>query len=148
MSKSIRALQIRHVDAGSCNGCEQELTALTSGYYDIQRHGIDLVASPRHADALLVTGPVTDTMALAVKKVWEAIPSPKLRIAFGACALGCGVFQNGYASEGGVKEADLEIPGCPPEPERALAILRDWMRTHRSGQKAYSEIAPDSQSAV
>ncbi len=140
MSKSIKALQIRHVDAGSCNGCEQELTALTSRDYDMQRYGLDIVASPRHADALLVTGPVTDTMAPPLEKVWEAIAAPKARIAFGDCAMGCGIFQRSYTSHGGLADSDLEIPGCPPEPGPALSVLRDWMDSHSRGKTTYLEL--------
>ena len=139
MSKPVNSLQIRHVGAGSCNGCEQELTALTSRDYDMQRYGLDIVASPRHADAMLVTGPVTDTMARPVERVWEAVPDPKIRIAFGDCALGCGVFQHSYASHGGLADPDLTIPGCPPEPGNALSLLRNWMAAHRSQGPAYIE---------
>ncbi len=143
MAKAIRSLQIRHVDAGSCNGCEQELTALTGPDYDIQHYGLDIVASPRHADSLLVTGPVTDTMALPLERVWEAIPKPRLRIAFGDCAIGCGVFQQAYASNGGLLNPDIEIPGCPPEPGTALRILRDWMTTHHRDGKIYITKTPN-----
>ncbi len=124
-----RTLQIRHVDAGSCNGCEQELTALTSSAYDWQQFGIDIVASPRHADALLVTGPVSDTMVRSVAQVFTAIASPKIRIAFGDCAAGCGVFGSAYAVSGQLPQPDLVIRGCPPEPEKSLAELRQWMQT-------------------
>lgn len=123
----MRSMTIRHVDAGSCNGCEQELTALLGRDYDIQRAGLDIVASPRHADALLVTGPVTDTMVRAVERVYQAIPAPKIRMAFGDCAMGCGVFQDAYASHGGLSDADLKIPGCPPEPGQVLEALTAWM---------------------
>ena len=124
MSHTKRCLQMRHVDAGSCNGCEQELTSLTGSVYDLQKFGLDWVASPRHADALVVTGPVSDTMVRPVERVWEAIPAPKLRIAFGDCAMGCGVFQNAYASHGGLPDADVAIRGCPPDPRVALDALR------------------------
>ena len=127
-ARKTRSLQIRHVDAGSCNGCEQELTALTSRAYDIQQFGLDIVASPRHADVLLMTGPLTDTMLAPVTKVWEAISRPKIRIAFGDCAAGCGMFQAAYASHGGLKEADAVILGCPPEPDAALQILLHWIQ--------------------
>lgn len=130
MAKRIRTLQVRHVDAGSCNGCEQEITALTGRDYDIQRFGLDIVASPRHADALLVTGPVVDTMFRSVGRVWEAIPAPKIRIAFGDCAAGCGVFQESYASHGGFKDPDIVIRGCPPAPGKVLDLVLDWMETH------------------
>lgn len=137
MAKAIRSLQIRHVDAGSCNGCEQELTALTGRDYDIQRHGIDIVASPRHADSLIVTGPVTDTMALPLERVWETIPRPRVRIAFGNCAIGTGVFQRAYASHGGLADSDIEIPGCPPHPETALRLLSEWMTSHQRNRQTY-----------
>lgn len=126
-SRKVRSLTLRHVDAGSCNGCEQELTALLGPDYDIQREGVDIVASPRHADALLVTGPVTDTMLGAMRRVYEAIPAPKIRVAFGDCAMGCGLFQHAYASHGGLRDADMIIPGCPPTPQHALQALRDWV---------------------
>lgn len=130
MAKTQRSLQIRHVDGGSCNGCEQELTALTGPDYDLQQYGLDIVASPRHADALLVTGPVTDTMATAVEHVWDAVAAPKLRIAFGDCAAGCGVFQRAYASHGGLDHPDLVIPGCPPDPKAVIQVLRQWLKAN------------------
>ncbi len=138
MAKSLRSLTIRHVDAGSCNGCEQELTALTGRDYDLQHWGLDLVASPRHADAMVVTGPVVDTMATPVARVWEAIPRPKVRIAFGDCALGCGVFQHAYASHGGLDQATIRIPGCPPEPGAALQAIRHWTTQQHSPQEPES----------
>ncbi len=128
MHRQAKSLQLRHLDAGSCNGCEQELTALTSRYYDMQQFGLDLVASPRHADALVVTGPVTDTMKEPLRKTWNAVPRPKRLVAFGDCAAGCGVFQEAYASHGGVAAAfeapDLVIPGCPPQPADVLKQIR------------------------
>ncbi len=128
MRQFMRSLQLRHVDAGSCNACEQELSALLSKEYDIQQYGIDFVASPRHADALLVTGPVTDTMKTALAKVWEAVPRPRRLVAIGDCAAGCGVCQDAYASHGGVASSlespDLIIRGCPPTPEHILNQLR------------------------
>lgn len=127
MAKSCKSFQIRHLDAGSCNGCEQELNALTSRFYDIQHLGIDIVASPRHADALAVTGPVTDTMIKPLQKVWDAVPGPKSLIALGDCAAGCGVYQMAYASHGGVaaafREPDIVIRGCPPKPQDILDQL-------------------------
>ncbi len=119
-----RALAIRQVDAGSCNGCELEITALTNPIYDADRFGIHFVASPRHADLLLVTGPVTRNMEVPLRKTWEATPDPKLVVAVGDCARTCGVFAGSYAVVGGVDAVipvDLFIPGCPPEP---AAILR------------------------
>ena len=123
-----RSLHIREVDAGSCNGCEVEITALNNPIYDIERFGIHFVASPRHADMLLVTGPVTRNMEIALKQTYEATPDPKLVVAVGACAIGGGVFGRSYASCGGVDNVvpvDVYIPGCPPRPEALLhGILR------------------------
>lgn len=118
-----RSLHIREVDAGSCNGCEVEISALSNPIYDIERFGVHFVASPRHADMLLVTGPVTRNMELALKQTYEATPAPKLVVAVGACAIGGGVFGTSYASCGGVDAvvpADVYIPGCPPRPEALL----------------------------
>lgn len=122
-----KSLQMRHVDAGSCNACEQELSALLGRAYDIQQFGLDFVASPRHADALVVTGPVVDTMKPALAKVWEAIPGPKWAVAIGDCAAGCGVWQRAYGSHGGLasglQSPDLVIQGCPPSPQYILSQL-------------------------
>jgi len=118
-----RSLQIREVDAGSCNGCEVEITALNNPVHDIERFGIHFVASPRHADMLLVTGPVTRNMEIALKETYEATPDPKLVVAVGACAIGGGVFGRSYASCGGVDSVipvDVFVPGCPPRPEALL----------------------------
>ena len=118
-----RSLHIREVDAGSCNGCEVEITALSNPVYDIQRFGVHFVASPRHADMLLVTGPVTRNMEIALKQTYDATPGPKLVVAVGACAIGGGVFGKSYASCGGVDNVvpvDVYIPGCPPRPEALL----------------------------
>lgn len=118
-----RSLQLREVDAGSCNGCEVEITALTNPMYDIERFGIHFVASPRHADMLLVTGPVTRNLEPALLKTYEATPDPKLVVAVGACAIGGGIFGKSYASFGGVDSVipvDAYIPGCPPRPEALL----------------------------
>ncbi len=123
-----RALNIRQVDAGSCNGCEAEITALTNPYYDLERFGMHFVASPKHADMLLVTGPVTRNMAEAVKLTYAATPAPKLVVAAGACGVGGGIFAGSYAVIGGVDSVipvDGYIPGCPPTPAMLLAgILR------------------------
>ena len=119
-----RALAIREVDAGSCNGCEIEITALSTPVYDAERFGIHFVASPRHADMLLVTGPVTHNMRIPLLKTYEATPHPKLVVAVGDCAQTCGVFKGSYAVAGSVDQVvpvDVFVPGCPPEP---AAILR------------------------
>ncbi len=123
-----RSLAIREVDAGSCNGCEIEITALSNPIYDCERFGIRLVASPRHADMLLVTGPVTRNMEVPLRKTWEATPDPKLVVAVGDCARTCGVFKESYAVVGSVDRVipvDVFVDGCPPEPaEILLGILR------------------------
>jgi Ni,Fe-hydrogenase III small subunit len=121
------SLQIRHVDAGSCNGCELEVASTFGPVYDGERFGVRLVASPRHADALLVTGPVTRNMAAPLAKTLEATPSPKLVIALGDCALNCGEFAGGYGVQGAVDAVvpvDVAIPGCPPDPTTILRVLR------------------------
>jgi Ni,Fe-hydrogenase III small subunit len=121
------SLQLRHIDAGSCNGCELEIASCFSPVYDGERYGVRLVASPRHADGLLVTGPVTKNMVVPLRKTLEATPAPKLVIALGDCALGCGVFGAGYGVEGAVSDVvavDVPIPGCPPDPTSILLALR------------------------
>ena len=121
-----RSLAVRAVDAGSCNGCELEMHALHNAYYDLERFGIRFVASPRHADVLLITGPVTTNMAEAVKRTWDATPDPKWVVAAGDCAIDGGVFAESYAVIGGADAAvpvDLRIPGCPPSPEKLLEGL-------------------------
>jgi Ni,Fe-hydrogenase III small subunit len=121
-----RSLTIRHVDAGSCNGCELELNALSNVFYDIERFGIRFAASPRHADVLTVTGPVTRNMAEALKRTHEAMPHPKWVVAIGGCALDGGCFAGSYAVLGGAHEVvpvDLHIPGCPPSPTAILKGL-------------------------
>jgi Ni,Fe-hydrogenase III small subunit len=118
-----RALAIREVDAGSCNGCELEISGLTGPVYDSERFGIHFVASPRHADLLLVTGPVTRNMEVPLRKTWEATPDPKLVVAVGDCARTCGVFRGGYAVVGSVDRivpVDVFVDGCPPEPADIL----------------------------
>jgi Ni,Fe-hydrogenase III small subunit len=121
-----RSLRIRQVDAGSCNACEWECTALMNPIYDIQRFGIDFVASPRHADLLLVTGPVTRQMELALRKVSLAMPEPKLVVACGDCAIDGGIYKGSYAITDGVENVipvDGHIPGCPPTPTAILLGL-------------------------
>ncbi len=118
-----RALNIREVDAGSCNGCEGEIVALTNPYYDLERCGIHFVASPKHADMLLVTGPVTRNMAEALQRTYEAVPSPKLVVAVGACGCNGGIFAGSPAVVGPVDSVipvDGYIPGCPPTPAMLL----------------------------
>jgi Ni,Fe-hydrogenase III small subunit/formate hydrogenlyase subunit 6/NADH:ubiquinone oxidoreductase subunit I len=118
-----RSLHIREVDAGSCNGCEVEIVGLSSPVYDIERFGIHFVASPRHADMLLVTGPVTRNMELALRKTYDATPEPRLVVAVGACGCSGGIFGVNYASLGGVDSTipvDVYVPGCPPRPQALL----------------------------
>ena len=118
-----RALAIREVDAGSCNGCALELTGLRSPVYDSERFGVHFVASPRHADMLLVTGPVTRNMVVPLQKTYEATPAPKLVVAVGDCARTCGVFKGSYAVAGSVDQiipVDAFVGGCPPEPADIL----------------------------
>lgn len=122
-----RSLRIRQVDAGSCNACEWECTALINPVYDIQRFGIDFVASPRHADVLLVSGPVSRQMELALKKTYLATPEPRLVIACGDCAFNGGVYKGSYATVNGVSNVipvDFHIPGCPPTPTAILLGLK------------------------
>ena len=118
-----RSLHIREVDAGSCNGCEIEIVGLNSPIYDLERFGIHFVASPRHADLLLVTGPVTRNMELALRKTYDAMPAPRLVVAVGACGCSGGIFGRNYATVGGVDAVlpvDVYIPGCPPNPHALL----------------------------
>jgi Ni,Fe-hydrogenase III small subunit len=115
-----RSLHLRHLDAGSCNGCDWELTALLNPVYDVRRLGVDFVASPRHADGVVVTGPVTRNLETAVRRTWEAVPEPRIAIAVGACATSGGIAGRSYASAGGAAEVlpvDVFVPGCPPRPE-------------------------------
>src|SRR5687767_4305598 len=119
-----RSLSIRHVDAGSCNGCELEIHACNSPHYNLERLGIRFVASPRHADLLLVTGPVSRHMETALRRTYDATPDPKLVVAIGDCGCSGGIFGESYASRGRVSNVipvDVAVPGCPPEP---LAIIR------------------------
>ena len=119
-----RALCIRHIDAGSCNGCELEIHALNNPLYNLEGLGIRFVASPRHADLLLVTGPVSKHMEVALKLTYEATPDPKLVVALGDCGCTGGIFGESYASCGRVSNVipvDVAVPGCPPNPRRILA---------------------------
>lgn len=121
-----RSLAIRELDAGSCNGCELEIQALENAFYDLERYGIRFVASPRHADVLLVTGPVTKNMAEALARTHAAMPDPKWVVAVGDCGIDGGCFAGSYAVVGGVGEVltvDLRIPGCPPNPKQLLEGL-------------------------
>ncbi|MBK1722443.1 NADH-quinone oxidoreductase subunit B family protein [Thiocystis violacea] len=126
-----RSLAIRQVDAGSCNACELEIHALNNAYYDVERFGVRFVASPRHADALLVTGPVSRHMEMALRRTWRATPAPKFVIAAGSCACTGGEFGVSYASCGAVENVipvDVKIPGCPPSPLDLLKGLLGALR--------------------
>ncbi len=128
------SLAIREVDAGSCNGCELEISALNGPHYDLERFGLHFVASPRHADCLLVTGPVALNMAEPLRRTWEATPDPKLVIAVGDCALDGGIFRGSYAIAGGVADVipvDATVRGCPPSPAALLAALLDAIGRRR-----------------
>jgi len=121
-----RSLAIREVDSGSCNGCELEIHALNNAYYDVERFGLRFVASPRHADVLMVTGPVTKNMREALERTYHAVPNPKWVVAIGDCGRDGGCFAGSYAVVGGVAEVipvDLHIPGCPPTPMAMLQGL-------------------------
>jgi Ni,Fe-hydrogenase III small subunit len=121
-----RSLSIREVDAGSCNGCELEIHALNNAFYDLERFGLRFVASPRHADVLLVTGPVTKNMREALQRTYDATPDPKWVVAVGDCAVDGGIFSRSYAVIGGVSgvvPVDLHIRGCPPDPIQLLKGL-------------------------
>ena len=121
-----RSLSIRQIDAGSCNGCELEIHALNNAFYDLERFGLRFVASPRHADVLLVTGPVTKNMREALLRTYNATPDPKWVVAVGGCAVDGGIFAGSYAVAGGVKDVipvDLHIRGCPPSPIELLKGL-------------------------
>ena len=131
-----RSLAIRHVDAGSCGGCEIEIRALTNVVHDLERFGLRFVTSPRHADILLVTGPLTRNLADSLVQAWAATPDPKWVVAVGDCAVDGGVFRGSYAVAGGIDTAipvDLQISGCPPAPERILAGLRALLEANARG---------------
>ena len=128
------SLTIREVDTGSCNACEMEMNALANAVYDVERFGVHIAASPRHADALVVTGPVTCNMERALKDAYKSTPDPKLVIALGDCAIDCGAFKGSYAVTGPVDRhipVDVKIPGCPPRPAEILAALRALMAKRR-----------------
>lgn len=134
-----RSLALRHVAGGGCNGCELELTMLTSVVYDLERLGLRFVASPRHADVLLCTGPLTRNLREALERTWAATPDPKWVVAVGDCAADGGVFRGSYAVEGGTAEAvpvDLIIPGCPPTPVQILAGLGALLAANGSPTRA------------
>jgi Ni,Fe-hydrogenase III small subunit len=126
-----RSLAIRQIDAGSCNGCELEIHALNNAFYDLERFGFRFVASPRHADVLLVTGPVTKNMREALERTYRATPDPKWVVAVGDCAFDAGIFAGSYAVAGGVSSVipvDLHIRGCPPSPTQLLQGLLALMK--------------------
>jgi Ni,Fe-hydrogenase III small subunit len=131
-----RALAIRHVDAGSCNGCELEIHTLNGPYYNLERLGIKLVASPRHADLLLVTGPVSRNMELALRRTYDATPDPKLVVAVGDCGCSGGIFGESYASCGRVSNVipvDVAVPGCPPTPAALIQGILTAISSGRHG---------------
>src|SRR6266571_1119797 len=126
-----RSLHIREVDPGSCNGCEIEISGLNSPYYDLERFGLHFVASPRHADCLLVTGPVTRNMADPLRRTYDATPDPKIVVAVGDCAKDCGIFAGGYGVVGPVSSVipvDVVVSGCPPNPRAILAGILTALR--------------------
>ena len=134
-----QSLTIREVDTGSCNACEMEMNALTNPVYDIERFGVHIAASPRHADALVVTGPVTVNMERALKDVHKQTPDPKLVIALGDCAINCGVFKGSYAVTGPVDRhipVDVRIPGCPPRPSEILHGLEKLREREQGDPKS------------
>lgn len=139
-----RALNIRQVDAGSCNGCEAEIAALSNPYYDLERFGIHFVASPKHADMLLVTGPVTRNMAEALKHTYEATPAPRLVVAAGACGCSGGIFSGNYAVVGPVDKVipvDGYIPGCPPTPAMLLTGILKLLNGARDRRTRKEEVS-------
>src|SRR4051812_9484006 len=133
-----RALAMRHVDAGSCNGCELEIHALQNPYYNLEGLGIRFVASPRHADLLLVTGPVSRHMAIALRRTYDATPEPRLVVAVGECGCTGGIFGESYATLGRVSNVipvDVEIPGCPPTPTQLLQGILAAISKHAPAHK-------------
>jgi Ni,Fe-hydrogenase III small subunit/formate hydrogenlyase subunit 6/NADH:ubiquinone oxidoreductase subunit I len=144
-----RSLHVRQVDAGSCNGCELEIIATTNPVFDLERFGIHFVASPRHADVLLVTGPVTRNMEIALRRTYEATPEPRAVVAVGACGCSGGIFGEGtYASIGGVDRVvpvDVYVPGCPPRPQAILygLLLAMGLREGRSRPNGRAHVYAD-----
>jgi Ni,Fe-hydrogenase III small subunit len=142
-----RALTIRHVDAGSCNACELEIHALLNPYYNLEGLGIRFVASPRHADMLLVTGPVSKHMAIALQRTYDATPEPKLVVAVGNCGCNGGIFGESYASLGRVANVipvDVEVPGCPPNPAALMQGILAAITARALPGKISAAPAPDS----
>jgi Ni,Fe-hydrogenase III small subunit len=128
-----RALAIRHINTGSCNGCELELRALQNTFYDLERFGLRFVESPRQADVLLVTGPLTRNLKVALEQAWDSAPEPKWVVSVGDCAVDGGVFKGSYAVLGGTGNCvpvDLTVGGCPPTPARVLAALRTLLEAN------------------
>ena len=139
-----RSLHVRQVDAGSCNGCELEIAATTNPLFDLERFGVHFVASPRHADMLLVTGPVTRNMEIALQRTYEATPEPRIVVAVGACGCSGGIFgEGGYAALGGVDRVlsvDVYIPGCPPRPQAILNGLLVAMGVREARVRSQSPV--------
>lgn len=148
-----RSLHIRHLDAGSSNGCDWEIAALLNPYHDVQRLGIDFVASPRHADLLLVTGIMTRNLQDAARRTYEAMAEPRLVVAVGACAISGGVFAGSYAGHDGIGEVlpvDVFIPGCPPRPEaliHGLLVAVERMAAYQA-QPSSPDVQRDAEGAV
>ena len=147
-----RSLAIRHIDAGSCNACEHELTAAANPYYDLQRHGLNIVASPRHADVLLVTGAITTRMVEPLRIAYEAMPEPRLTAALGDCATGCTPTIGDPTQLAGPLEQilpiDLRIPGCPPTPTQIATALLELMRSAKQPQRATTVTPADGVPSV
>jgi len=134
-----RALWVYHINTGSCNGCDIEILAMLTPRYDIERFGIVLVGSPRHADVLLVTGPVTRQMAPRLKRLYQQTPDPKVVIAIGSCGLEGGVFYESYNLVGPIDQfipVDVYVPGCPPRPEAIIeAVIKTWVKLERDAEE-------------